>query len=116
VAHAIAIDVHDDLQAAWQTLNATPDDDPRKAKMLELFDAMPPELTLTWPDAQLAAQWHEAIADPTHPRHEEAATHLESFVDGLYARWENDDQDLRDRLAWMRFFRKNYQAVVAMGK
>ncbi|MHC4304760.1 MAG: ABC transporter substrate-binding protein [Planctomycetota bacterium] len=38
---AMVIDNHRRLQAAWRILNATDADDPRRRRMLELFDAMP---------------------------------------------------------------------------
>jgi hypothetical protein len=59
------MDIHDDLRAAWVTINATPDGE-LKTKMLEQFDALPPGVTA---DQLLAArkQWridpHAETAD-----------------------------------------------------
>jgi ABC-type Fe3+ transport system substrate-binding protein len=39
---AMVIDNHRQLRAAWRTINATGAEDPRRGRMLELFDAMPP--------------------------------------------------------------------------
>lgn len=114
VSHAMAIDLHHELKAAWATINATPDTDPRKADMLRLFDAMPPELTLTWPDDDLAAHWREALDDENHPRHRDAAQTLAGFKATLAAR--KGDQVLRDRLNWTAFFRDNYEQIVRLGE
>jgi ABC-type Fe3+ transport system substrate-binding protein len=38
---AMVVDNHDRLRAAWRAVNATDADDPRRDRMLELFDAMP---------------------------------------------------------------------------
>lgn len=116
VAHAMAIDLHDDLKAAWAAILANPSH-PRRARMLELFDAMPPELTLTWPDADLASHWQAILADAKHPRQAEAAATLKKFVDGLSARyngWKDADRLLKDRLEWTLFFRENYRQIVAL--
>jgi len=42
--HAMCMDIHDDLRAAWVTINHTPDGE-LKTKMLEQFDALPPGVT-----------------------------------------------------------------------
>ncbi|MCX5658830.1 MAG: extracellular solute-binding protein [Planctomycetota bacterium] len=116
VTHAMAIDLHDELKAAWQAILANPTH-PRRARMLELFDAMPPELTIVWPDAELAQQWQAILPDAKHPRQAEAAAHLKKFVDGLAARyngWKDADKILSDRLAWTIFFRGNYKQIIAI--
>ncbi|MEM1444993.1 MAG: extracellular solute-binding protein [Planctomycetota bacterium] len=113
VSHAIAIDIHDDIKAAWKTIIATSDADPRKAEMLALFDAMPPELTVVWPDEQLAATWPTVIADQDHPRYSEVEQTLADFKASL--RPVDRDELLANRLKWTAFFRNNYQAIVAMG-
>ncbi|MEM8783425.1 MAG: extracellular solute-binding protein [Planctomycetota bacterium] len=112
VSQAMAIDIHDDLKAAWKTIRRTPDDDPRKAEMLALFDAMPPELTLTWPDDDLAATWPEVLRDESHPRYSEAAQTLADFKANL--RPADRDELLANRLEWTAFFRDNYRAIVAL--
>ncbi len=113
VSHALAIDVHHDLQEAWQAILRTPDDHPDKAKMLELFDAMPAELTIHWPTEAMAMDWQSILADADHPQHDEVAAVLEGFAEGLDAR--SDDQKLKDQLRWTLFFRENYRQVAAMG-
>ncbi|MHC4220201.1 MAG: ABC transporter substrate-binding protein [Planctomycetota bacterium] len=40
---AMVIDHHHELQAAWEAINATAPDDPRRDRMVSLFDAMPPD-------------------------------------------------------------------------
>ncbi|MFW6059056.1 MAG: ABC transporter substrate-binding protein [Phycisphaeraceae bacterium] len=117
VSHAMAIDVHDDLVAAWRTIQRTPRDDPRRAEMLRLFDAMPQELRVTWPDAHLAESWPQAIASSSHARHEEAASVLAEFNAHLAREFYGNPSNLLDhRLKWTRFFRSNYRKIVALGK
>jgi ABC-type Fe3+ transport system substrate-binding protein len=90
ISHAIAIDIHDDLVAAWTAINQHRDH-PQCDKMLELFDAMPPVLSPDEPDGR--------------------------FVDALLTRWRNDpDQELRDRLEWTMFFRGNYRHIIEMAR
>jgi ABC-type Fe3+ transport system substrate-binding protein len=114
IAHAMAIDIHDELKDAWDAILDNPEH-PRRSEMLALFDRMPPELTLTWPDAELAANWGRIIEDPQHPRYADAAKTLKDFADGLsarYGKWKDKDKILRDRIAWTDFFRENYRAIV----
>ncbi|MBB6431651.1 ABC transporter substrate-binding protein [Algisphaera agarilytica] len=114
VSQAMAIDVHQDLIAAWRAILRTPDDHPDKPEMLRLFDEMPPELTLTWPDEELANDWQSAVGDVDHPRHSEAAGVLADFMDRFRGR--DDDQKLKDKLAWTLFFRDNYRQIASMGR
>jgi ABC-type glycerol-3-phosphate transport system substrate-binding protein len=113
VSKSMAIDIHGDLTDAWGAILDTPDDHPDKPEMLRLFDEMPPELTLTWPDTELEAQWPTILADEGHPRFEEAAAVLEDFLDRLDAR--GDDEKLRDQLRWTLFFQDNYRQIASMG-
>lgn len=116
LSHAMAIDVHDDLQAAWQTIQATPTDHPQRAEMLKLFDAMPEPLTLRWPDQAMADQWQAILGDPSHARHDDAAANLKAFTGSIKQRWSDEDTMLADRIRWTQFFRKNYRKIVAMGR
>lgn len=113
VSHAIAIDIHDDLVAAWTAINDHPDH-PRRSEMLEAFDRMPPELTLTWPDAEFRANWQTYLDDRDHPRHDETAQVLSDFLGSIMSRWQTGDQELRDRLTWTMFFKDQYAKVVAI--
>lgn len=116
VAQAMAIDVHGDLIAAWRAILHTRKhhpDHPDLPEMLRLFDQMPPELTLTWPDDELKNNWQAAVGDVNHPRHAEAAQVLSDFMVTLNAR--DDDHKLRDKLAWTLFFRENYRKVADLG-
>lgn len=113
VAQAMAIDVHGDLVAAWRAILRTDDDHPDMPEMLRLFDQMPPELTLVWPDDGLENDWRTAVGEVDHPRHAEAAQVLSDFMAALNAR--SDDQKLRDKLAWTLFFRDNYRKVADLG-
>ncbi|MFP4144781.1 MAG: extracellular solute-binding protein [Phycisphaeraceae bacterium] len=113
IAHAMAIDIHDDLAAAWAAIQRTDPEHPNYPKMLARFDAMPEELTIHWPDAELETEWQRAIASPDHPRHEEAARTLDTFFDQLGERLAGDAM-LDRRLAWTRFFRDNYREVVRL--
>ena len=117
VAHAMAIDVHAELTAAWAAIQRTPADAPRRKQMLALFDAMPKALRVNWPDRHLARQWPQAIASSEHPRHEEAARVLQQFGARLAKRYygeANRERLLDDRLKWTKFFRDKYEQIVAM--
>ncbi|MEM7625430.1 MAG: extracellular solute-binding protein [Planctomycetota bacterium] len=113
LSHAMAIDVHPDLVAAWRTIIRTPDDHPDKAEMLRLFDEMPEELTLRWPDDELEQSWQAVLSNTGHPRHAEAAGVLSDFMDRFNGR--DDDRKLKDELRWTLFFRDNYRKIVTMG-
>ncbi len=82
VLHAMAIDTHSDLQKAWLAIQEQ-EDEAVKAKMIELFDAMPftPEEL-----GQAPARWKK-----------------------------NPRAKTQDRLAWTRFFMKNYRKIATMG-
>lgn len=119
VAHAMAIDIHDDLVAAWQAIQRMPMDDPRRAQMEALFDEMPEELTIRWPDDELARLWLAAVETPGHPRGADAAKVLEGFAAGLAGSYYSKnaaDRLASDRLKWTQFFRKRYREIVAMGE
>ena len=113
VSHALAIDVHRDLQAAWAAILRTPTDHPDKAEMLGLFDAMPPELVIPWPTEAMAMDWQSILADADHPQHDQVVTVLNAFAERLNAR--SDDEKLKDQLRWTLFFRDNYRKVAALG-
>ena len=117
VAQAIAIDIHANAAAAWRAINEIPEDDPRRAEMVELFERMPPELRVNWPDEDLAASWREALEDRGHPRHEEAVEALSAFGERLTNDYVRNRHNLqRARLDWTRFFRENYRQVVAISR
>ncbi|MEX0776586.1 MAG: extracellular solute-binding protein [Phycisphaeraceae bacterium] len=119
VLHAMAIDIHDELQDAWDAINRMPGDDPRRERMLAMFDTMPPALTLTWPDDDLATNWRQAMEDASHPRHAEAAQTLAQFWKGLSDHaggWRDQDKLFECRLAWTRFYRQQYRQIIAMAK
>jgi len=121
VSQAMAIDVHDDLRAAWDAMQCEEDENTRR-KMFDLFHDMPKELTLTWPSAAIAEQWAEAIADPSHPLHAETTAALKAFTERIYKGWQDaeglsgDERKHRDRIEWARFFRSNYQKIVALSE
>lgn len=115
VTHALAADVHEDLQAAWRTLQRTPEADPRKAKMLELFDALPEELTLRFPDPAMEAAWLGILSAPGDPRRPAVVAALQAFSKSLDERVKQPEALQRDRQRWTAFFRANYRAIVAMG-
>ena len=108
VAHALAIDIHDDLVAAWAAISALDDADLRKTQALTHFDAMPSELTVPWPDDELAQTWRTIISDPAHPRYDEAAKVLGDFRKNLSSMLSTTDDKLAKRLEWTAFFREQY--------
>lgn len=115
VSHAMAIDIHDELVAAWDAIIKHPNH-PRREEMLTLFDRMPDELTMHWPDVAIATNWVMYLEDAAHPRHAEAAAIARAFLAGIEQRWQDPDQELKDRLRWTLFFRDNYRRVAAMGR
>ncbi len=113
ITHAMAVDLHRDLIDAWQAIVEHPDH-PRRGEMLTLFDAMPDELTIDWPDIDLALDWPLIIADADHPRHPEVAAILASFEQSLRPIVSNPQALLEARLRWTRFFRDNYRRIVTI--
>ncbi|WP_432800324.1 ABC transporter substrate-binding protein [Poriferisphaera sp. WC338] len=117
VTHAMGSDVHDDLKAAWAAINRVPNDDPVKGEMLRLFDEMPEDLRVVWPDDEMAKDWMAIMEDVDHVRHDEAVKVLKDFVGGFRTRYkENPDVKLDDRLRWTLFFRDNYRKIVELEK
>lgn len=121
IAHALAIDVHPDLRAAWQAI-LTQKRPEKKRRMIAAFDAMPcergpdgqqrPVLAIDWPDAGLAGQWETALGDPEHPRRAEVVDVLDAFMRRLSARLKDSDRRIEEQLAWTRFFRNQYRQVL----
>lgn len=118
ITHAIAIDIHDELKTAWSAIIDHPDH-PQRAKMLELFDAMPDDLILRWPDPELAATWRQVLETPDHPRKKEAVKILGDFSKSLTERYKVEkggDLLLADRQRWTLFFRDHYRQIAALAK
>jgi ABC-type Fe3+ transport system substrate-binding protein len=111
VSKAMAIDQHDELQAAWAAIQATPEGPTRDA-MLQRFHAMPPELTIQWPES-LEDSWRAALLDEDHAQHGAAMEVMHAFIAGI-RKYTRGDAALEARLDWMLFFRENYRAVQEM--
>lgn len=112
ISHAMAIDVHADLTAAWVAINQCKDDALRQ-ELVAIFDRMPAELTIR----NVPANWRAILDDPANEQHAAVAAALKSFTTGLSDRWKaSPDARLKDRLAWTEFFRSNYRQVVARAK
>jgi len=110
VAHAMAIDVHDDLSAAWLAIHSCSDETKRR-ELIAMFDTMPAGLTVDG----LPADWWAIANDAKHPQHKMVADRLKKFTSEMTGRWRNaDDPDaqLRDKLRWTAFFRANYREIV----
>ncbi|MEM9296556.1 MAG: substrate-binding domain-containing protein [Planctomycetota bacterium] len=123
VASAMAIDVHNEVSSAWDAIldmRRRAADDPalasRLAEMEQLFDAMPEDLTLTWPSQEIADNWQAIQDDPGHPQHEQVVATLQAFGKHLSALddgpggWEPKRREWRDT-----FFRPNYARIVELG-
>ncbi len=110
ITHAMAVDIHSDLIAAWKAIVRHPNH-PHRAEMLQLFDAMPPDLTLTWPDAELAADWANILADPDHLRYGEVVATLDAFQQSLRPIFGDAEALIEARLRWTKFFRDNYRKI-----
>ena len=115
VSQAMAIDVHDDLVAAWRAIQNQPQGQLRQ-QMVERFHRMPGDLTLHWPDEDLAKHWSSIIHDPENPRYQEVASALQSFSGPLNAMLKNHEATLDARLRWSGFFRANYRRTAQMGR
>lgn len=118
VTHAMAIDIHSQLVAAWSTIVHTPKSDPQRAKMVAMFDAMPALLKIHWP-ADLAKRWPSAMDHRDAPDHQRAMKTIKDFWRRLMSRYRGSagrDQLLRDQARWTDFFRSHYEKVIAMGR
>jgi len=105
----------DDLKAAWAAIIEHPQHAKRES-MLQLFDTMPSELTLTWADPSLTTQWKSIMDDPNHPRRAEVVAQLKQFSDRLNNRYKGPtaaDDKLRDRIRWTLFFQENYRKIAS---
>ncbi|MBI1337413.1 MAG: extracellular solute-binding protein [Phycisphaera sp.] len=112
VSHALGIDVHDGLVAAWEAILNTKD--PRKKEeLLALFDAMPDELTLPPPPGWVSAA--DALRNDNHPMHQKAVEAEAAFEKSLsvrYSRYKDADKLTTDRVRWSIFFAEQYREVV----
>ena len=91
VTHAMGIDVHDELVAAWAVLRAMPTTHPHYQEAWDLFDALPADLTPP-PGAELAD--------------------LRAMTAKLGER--TSDQRLLDERRWTDFFSKNYRFIIEL--
>ncbi len=108
---AMAIDIHEDLVSAWGAVaRARANNHPKLAEIEEKFFALPEEVTLTWPDAELANNWHAIHNDPDHPRFNEVVNTLKAFSDQLGKLGNMDAK----RVTWRAFFLGNYREVVKL--
>ncbi len=114
VTHAMAVDNHEQLQAAWDAICDHPEH-PRRAEMLALFDAMPSDLRVDWP-AGVKGEDAESIIREGGPQLEAVTGALASHVAAIAKRWEDSDTKLRDRQRWTAYFRNNYRAIVEMAR
>ncbi len=133
LAHAMAVDVHRDLQRAWTTIFSQPHH-PNRDRMLQLFDAMPEGTDDRDEDLSLRIKWADGIdtgdigrilTDPDDPHHRDVIGTLQRFTTTLRARyttpgskrgWNDRDKLLRHRLAWTGYFRHNYREIVELGR
>ena len=116
VTHAMAIDIHADLAAAWRAIQRTSDTHANLPEMLRLFDAMPAELRIAWADRELEGAWQHVIEDDRHPRHAEAVATLKAFQASTRELAGNHDLLLEKRVEWTHFFRENYRQIVALSE
>ncbi|MBX2850797.1 MAG: extracellular solute-binding protein [Phycisphaeraceae bacterium] len=119
VTKAMASEIHHDMVAAWRALNtAVKADHPKVDEMRALFYAMPPELTLAWPDAGLADNWLAIQRDTGHPRHSEVIERLAAFKEQLGQLSDRNDPSVieANRIKWRSFFQDNYRKVVELAR
>lgn len=117
VTKAMASEIHNDMVMAWRALNsAIESNHPNVDEMRALFYAMPPDLTLTWPDEELADHWLAIQRDADHPRHGEVIETLSQFADRLGTFKVRGDPAVIEgnRIKWRSFFQSNYREVVRL--
>lgn len=112
LTHSIAIDVHDELKAAWLELRDGDWSEAEYAEAYALFHAMPAELSVDWPTGA-EGRAMAIVGDPSDPLHDAVVEELDGFVRGLGSRWRDDRAYLADRLSFTLFFRDNYRAVAS---
>ena len=119
VSHAIGIDIHGDLRAAWRAILKCPPG-PRRDQMLALFDQLPPALTVSWTAGDPPREpIGTLLGNPDHPRFADAVEVLRGFSQDIQERYDgfrNTDRLSEDRLEWSLFFRDNYRTIVRMGR
>jgi iron(III) transport system substrate-binding protein len=117
LSHAMAIDIHDDLSAAWRAGSDHPDH-PRHEQMIRLFEALPPELTEVWPvgwSEELHRDWSRILRDPSNPHYAEVAGVPAQTVMGVMVAWSRDpDRKIADRVRWTKFFQEQYRQAVLL--
>lgn len=119
ITRAMAAEIHHDIRKAWVALNdAKEAGHPNLAEMETLFYAMPPELTIAWPDKPLEQDWRKIHYDPEHPRYQEVVDTLVAFKDQLRKLYSKENPELieSNRIKWREFFQANYAEVVRLGK
>ncbi len=119
VTKSMASEIHHDLITAWRALNdAIETNHPKVEAMRSAFYAMPPELTLTWPDEELAENWQAVQRDASHPRHSEVVEYLGAFADQLGGLSDRNDASVLDanRIKWRSFFQAQYREVVRLSQ
>ncbi|MEM6260284.1 MAG: extracellular solute-binding protein [Planctomycetota bacterium] len=119
VTKAMASEIHNDMVSAWRALHdAIEAKHPKADEMRRLFYEMPPDLTLTWPDAELDKDWLAIQRDKDHPRHSEVVDHLGAFKKRLETLRDRSDPSVIEgnRLKWRGFFQANYRKVVALAR
>ncbi|MFG0252072.1 MAG: ABC transporter substrate-binding protein [Phycisphaerales bacterium JB038] len=92
---SMAMDIHEDMQAAWRALNEE-EDEAVRAEMLALFDALPVHITAEGEELDLAEQ-----------------ANLGAIVEDIGS-VRNRADDVR--LAYTTFFRENYREIVALAQ
>ena len=126
--HAMAMDIHDELRAAWAAINATRDPALRD-RMIAEFDRMPAvDPAALWADFNALDAKAQAYVRRKIPA---SVDHLESIATqpgdaaalpfehalllSYRIRWSNAPRtELEDRLAWTAFFRRQYETVAGM--
>lgn len=110
VCHAMAIDIHGELRDAWRAIISCKEP-VRREKMIGIFDQMPSQLVIPWPDDELRESWREILHDDDHGRHHEVVSILAEFVAPLQGGMQDQQWRIEQRSRWIKFFRARYQQV-----
>ena len=79
--------------------------------MIGIFDQMPSQLVIPWPDDELRESWREILHDDDHGRHHEVVSILAEFVAPLQGGMQDQQWRIEQRSRWIKFFRARYQQV-----
>ncbi len=113
LAHAMAIDNHENIKAAWNTIQKQKDPH-LKNKMLRIFHQLPEDLTLNWDTPDLQKDWHQILQTPTHNKHKIVTQKIVQFYAKLNQNNSNRAKMTQNRKKWTHFYIQNYNKIIKL--